>query len=112
MKRNTLVQGLKRISLFRPLVISFESLECSTRWGPANRPPTNFPGVHRASHMPVSSASLARPQLTATNRERPEWTSTGNRLTIMGSWIAPLIAWLIAVGMSLAIAAVAVLNSE
>jgi hypothetical protein len=112
MKSDTLIQGLKRVSPFRPVVISFKSLDCITSLGHAIWQVINFPRLRRTSGVQVSAAALGWPQLTATNCERHEKASTGNRLTIVGTWVAPLIAWLIAVGMSLAIAAVALLNTE
>lgn len=108
MKSDTLIQGLRRVSPFRPFVISFKSLECITSWCPA----ILRLRLHRASRAPVSTATLDRSQLSATNCVREEKASTGNKLTIVGTWIAPLIAWLIAIGMSLAIAAVALLSIE
>lgn len=111
MKSGTLIQGLKRVSLFRPLVTSFRS-KWTTRWAPAIRRTTDRPRLHRASTVSVSTATLGRLRLTATNCGRPEKRPAGNRLTIIDTWIAPLIVWLIAIGMSLAIVAVALLSGE
>lgn len=111
MKSGTLIQGLKRVSLFRPFVSSFKS-EWTTRWTPAIRRTTDLPRLHRASAVSVSAATLGKLQPAATNCGRPEKPPAGNRLTIIDTWIAPLIVWLIAIGMSLAIAAVALLSTE
>ena len=112
MKSDRLFQGLKRISSLGRRVISFESLEWITSWVPAIWGATEFSALRQASHIPISTATLRRLQHIATNRERLEKTSTGNRLSILSTWIASLIVWLIVVGVSLAIVAVALLCTE